>query len=385
MMASRLFVAFALAGALALPAHAASLLMLPPESLDGGDSGAEMVQSIVAGHLAEKGWSIVPPSDVEELLTSRRIRYVDALSESDRTFLLEKTAASAVLSTTVYSLRGGANPSIAISARLTGVSGLMEWSNVVSLSADDTERLLGYGRSASPDAITITAVESLFRGFPAPGAASRPVPGLIQRSSGPKTVAYRSPDLASSGKMRVCVLPFDNLSDGAAGRVVGDVLTLRLAAVRGYEVVDPAELRAAALKARIASFRTVNPDTLRRLGDVLGTHLFLKGSIYAYVDPSSSRAGSSPAIELEFSLIDVASSKVLWTVQSEKDGSDYVGLLMRGGATTVGRLADRVISEMIETGIPSTTRAASRRTKRRSLLAQSARREDRSVKPGEKK
>jgi TolB-like protein len=137
------------------------------------------------------------------------------------------------------------------------------------------------------------------------------------------------------------MLPLENDSSvPESARIVADLLSLRFAAANGFEVIEPALLRAAALKAGIASFRGTTSDDLTRLAPLVGTTLFLRGTIYRYGDDN---------IQLEVSLTDLQSGRVLWSAQHDRKGIDYTGFLMLGATSNAVSLTDRVVAEMVDT------------------------------------
>ena len=86
-----------------------------------------------------------------------------------------------------------------------------------------------------------------------------------------------------------------------------------------------------------------------RLSEIVGTTLFLRGTIYGYSDPSLTSGAAPPELQLEFTLVDVKAGRVLWASQHEHKGVDYTGLLMKGAVSNSVSLADRVVTEMIDT------------------------------------
>jgi hypothetical protein len=198
-------------------------------------------------------------------------------------------------------------------------------------------------------AVARGAVGALLRSFPAATAEGTPARGARKPLLARGPVVFRSAELDPSKPHRICILPFENSSgEPDAARVVADVLAMRLAAANGFEVVEPAVLREAALKIGIASFRWVETETLQKLAPAVGTPLFLRGSIGNYRDPSSNRAVVVPEIDLELTLVDVQNGHVLWSAQHERKGTDYAGLLMLGAVSNSVALADRVVTEMVD-------------------------------------
>jgi TolB-like protein len=331
-------------------ARRSTVVLLPLDNFSGVQKAPQEVSALLIKGIEKKGWSVVAGESVEAILEKERIRYVDALEKPLIDKVVAATGASAIVSGTVYTFGEGRNPMAAVSARMAGPDGALLWSDIASRSADDTEGVLGFGRRGAISGVAGETIDALMRDFPAPGQRSAPVRGPSKPLFRAGVVFYLARDLERS-KLRVCVLPFDNLSGSPdASRVVADVLALRLAATDEFDVVDPATLRAAALASRIGSFRGIGSDDLVHLADAVGTPLFLRGSIYKYADPAA-RPGSEPEVQIELSLVDVRAGRVLWAAQHARKGRDYIGFLMLGNVTSAVALADRVIAEIIDSEV----------------------------------
>lgn len=327
----------------------ATIVILPVQDLSGADEAAHAVAVKIGRSLAARGWSVASSDEVEPLLEKERVRYLDSLDDDVRQRLAEATGASAFVATSLFTYAEGRNPIVGIAARMVRVDGTVAWGDVAGMSGDETEAVLGFGRQTTAAGVADVAVGRLLRHFPRPGEEGAIVrrggKGLLR--SGPEF--FRAAELDPATPHKVCILPFNNLSDAPeATRIVSEVLAVRLAAENGFEVVEPAVLRAAALKARIGSFRWIASEHLVSLAAVVGTPLFLQGTIYRYGEGSRSQWGT-PEFHVELTLVDVERGRVLWAAQHDRRGTDYTGFLMRGTATTAVSLADRVLGEIVET------------------------------------
>ena len=345
----------------AVPAAAGSapapILVLPFDNVSGVERAPVTIGAMVSEGIIARGWPLVD-TDVMPLLEEKRVRYLDSLDDDARTALAAATRAGAMLSGTIYTYADGRNAVVAVSARLVRADGTVAWGNVAALSSDDTESWFGFGRRETADAVAAAAVEELLREFPTPERESALVRGPRKPLLKSAATAYRAADLDPASPHLVCVLPFENDTlTPDASRVFADVLALRLAAVQGFEVVEPAKLRSAALKARVGSFRNAGPDELRKLAAAVGTSLFLSGTIYTWED-ANSRSISGPVVTVEMTLVDVDAERVVWMAQHERRGVDYTGLLLLGAVSNPVALTDRVVSEMIDAQGLAAPRAA---------------------------
>ncbi|HET8796533.1 MAG TPA: CsgG/HfaB family protein, partial [Thermoanaerobaculia bacterium] len=203
-------------------------------------------------------------------------------------------------------------------------------------------------------ALADVAVASLMQSFPRPGEAPKASPGPSKPLLSSRVSAYR---VDTGERRRVCVLPFENQSaSGDATRIVHDMLVVRLAADPAFEVVDPARLRAAARDVRIGSFRGITTADLARVGKAIDATLFVRGTIYRFAE-TAGRAGD-PEVDLELSMLDVDSGRIVWAAQHERRGSDYTGLFLLGAVTNGVALTDRVVTELAESKGRTAPRAA---------------------------
>lgn len=318
-------------------ARADTVVILPFDDFNGDDAAAREIAALISQRIAARGWTVVTADAIEPLLEKERVRYLDSLEPAMLKTIAEAAGASAVVSGTVYTYSAARNPVVALSARMVRADGTALWGDAAGLAADDTEGYLGFGRETTPAGVAQRTVGALMRRFPAPGETA-----LVRGKRKPMfrggPLAFRA---AGETAQRVCVLPFENPSSPPeSARVVADLLALRLAAASGFEVVEPSALRAAALKAGIASFRGITSGDLARLAPVLGTPLFVRGTIYTYGDTS---------FHVELTLVDAAAKRVVWSAQHDRKGSDYTGFLMRGAASNAVALADRVLAEIVDT------------------------------------
>jgi TolB-like protein len=351
--AALLFVlALALAGAAPETAGTPTpnrIALLPFDDFSGAEAARGTVAELVAAALEKKGYEVLKGEPIEQALEVARIRYLESLTAEARTKLLTEVGASGLVSGALYSWVDGDQPLVALSVRLVRADGTTAFANLIGLSADQTEGMLGLGRVATVEGLAREATSRLLKDLPAPGVSAKPrvLAGKPRRLPPPRT--YRAAALAKGRVYRVCLLPVDNpTSVREASRDVSDVLGHRLAQSGAFDVVEPADLRAAMVAEKVRGFADMNPAALQRLGVRLGTMLFLRSSLSAF-RPGSVHGGSQkPEIGLELQLVDVQTSRILWTAQHARRGDDYQFLFQRGAITDVVALADRTVSEMVD-------------------------------------
>lgn len=336
----------ALAGGL-LRAETPAVVLLPFDNRSGVSEAREVVSRMVWTGLEGRGYKVIGGEPVERFLEAERVRHLDSLPPQTRTRLLAAFEAGAFVSGTLYGFEEGRNPIVELQLRMVQASGRPAFWGAVGLTANETEGLMGVGRATTRDALAAAAVKRLLDRSPRPGQTVERRPrGKPLFRSAPET--YRAATLEQGRVFRICMLPLDNASpDRGASKVVGDLLWRQLAASPSFDVVEPAEFRAAMVTERVRSFRDMDPETLGRLGARLGTTLFLRGTVYAYREASPQGSRVLPELSLELSLVDIATARVLWTSQHSRRGEDYAGLFQRGVLANAVALADRALGEMV--------------------------------------
>jgi hypothetical protein len=328
---------------------ASTVVLMPFENLSGAPTASGLVAAAVSKRVEALGYRLVQGQPLERYLAKERIRYLDSLSAVARRKLLHDFDASAVVLGTIYSFADGDNPIVGISARMLREDGSAAWAGVAGLSADDTQGLLGVGRVASLGPLAEKAVSILLRKFPLPGDAVK-MAGTKGRPLGePSPRTYRSAALSAGHPHLVSILPFKNRSSArVAPRVVGEILSQRMAASEEFRPVEAADFRAAMVAAKLRGLGSGDPDELRRLSQALGTSLFLTGTIEKYGDASPRNASITPELDLQLTLTDAATGRIVWTSSLSRKGSDYQGLLELGAISNIVNLSDQVAAEMIE-------------------------------------
>jgi TolB-like protein len=360
------------------------VVLLPLDNISGAKGASELVrQELVAG-LARNGWSVIENEAIEQVLERHRVRYMDSITDDVRSGLTSATGASALMLVSILTFRGGESAVVTLSARLIAADGSLLWSNIDGAHADQTEPLFGGPNRRGPSDVAREAVAELTRNLPRPGDAAKTtaIAGSGLRRRDP--VSFVARELVADRKPRICVLPFDSNSEvPEAALVLANAFAVRLAAAGNFDVVEPADVRAASVKANIGSFRSLGSPDLARLGKAVGTSLFLRGTISKYVDTPARYGTSPPEIELDLFLVDVDAGSVLWSASHARSGADYVGLLLLGGIVDGATLADRAVCELAvaeRQGVRRNTEWAAshpRHTQpeRRQLLATTARKD----------
>lgn len=338
---------FSLAAARADSAERPRLVLLPFGNLSGVERAPAAIVPSLALKLTSKGWDVVRGEAVEEFLLKERIRYVDSVTPELRKKLLAALSAEAVVTGTLYAFAEGDNSAVALSARMVRADGTVAWSSVKGLTSDETEGLLGLGRAGTLPQLADRALADLLRNLPSPGARAKAEPHStpLLKASPP---TYKSVALKGDALRRVCLLPFENFTPSReAPRVLADLLQHELTASGRFEVVEAAELRAALAAEKVRGLGGLDPAQLAALGKRLGTSLFLRGSVYRYLDTGAKGGAVMPEVEVQLALVDAAAGRIVWTGANARSGRDYKGLFQLGALRSVVALSDQVFGELV--------------------------------------
>ena len=330
-----------------LAAPAANVALLPLENLSGDERAGADVAAVLARALTARGYTVAQGEPVEAALAVERVRYLDSLPGPVRAKLAGQLGAGALLTGAVYTYAEGPSPMLAFSGRLVAEDGTVRWGGVFGIGANETEGMFGTGRAATLDALLRELAERVERSLPAPdgGAAPPRGPGKPRHLRKPRTVSAAA--LGTVETRRVAVLPLERFAnDVRAAGILSHLLAIRLRDA-GFEPVEAGDLRDAIRAEGVRSFRALDSAVLIKVGERVGTRLFLGGSVYAWRD-AARHASVPPEVSLELSLVDVAAGRVLWTGQHARTGADYAFLLQRGGVTSAVALADRAIAELLD-------------------------------------
>ncbi len=350
--AARAALGWALACALVAPGAARGevrVVVLPFEDLGERRAAAPMVEALME-RLARAGYAVSAGPLVEEFLERRRIRYLDSLTADALRELLEAFQAQRVVFGTVLLAFDKPVPYVAAHARMIGAEAKVFWAELVSLGADETRGAFDLGGTKTLEELCRVVARRLVQDLPRPEAPPQARPGPPPRALATRAVkAWRSPELRGVKELRVCVLPPWNRTDSRwAARVATELVTRRLAATRIVRVIEPADMRQAALAGSARLAGGGEPNELRKIGERLGVDYFVKGTLFALED----RLGADGRVALELTLLDARTGRILWTAFHDRAGDPHLGLLERSAMQDPVTVADQAIAEMISTLSP---------------------------------
>ena len=251
------------------------LAILPLDNQSTSAAAGPIVRALLTDALAGRGYTPVPAEAVEDFLRSERIRYLDSLTPAQIGKLCKAVGASRVLLGSVWTVLEGRSQVVGISARMIGSEGKILWWESEGLSRADLEGPFGLTVFASVSEMIPETVGRLVKTLPPAHAEAGASTTRTGSSLRPPTSVYRSKAVDWTRTYRLCLLPVQNRSSNpAATRAMADLLARRFTQTKRFQVVEPAELRAALLAEKITSLHRLDPAALGRLAARLGTKLF---------------------------------------------------------------------------------------------------------------
>jgi hypothetical protein len=342
--------ALGLVAAIALGATASSagaaeaspnrVVLLPFDNVARSADGVAVVTSQLELALAARGYEVVRGGSVGELLRAGRVRYLDSVPLKVLHEVAERHGAGGVVVGSLLTWTSGV-PTVAVSARLLSPDGACLWSNAAALATTETGGAFGLGRVEALEPLARRATDLLVATLPAPADLGR---GRPRGSGGAAHVTqYRSAELFAKPR-RLAILPLETVAEEEASvaRVVDALLRNRLAGYAGLAVVEPAELRGALVAEGVTSLWRASPDELKKVGERVGTTLFLRGAVLrGLLDPEQT-------VEIHLFIVDVAAQRVLWSALQDRSRGEFEKLLGLGTVDASVTVADRVVRELVE-------------------------------------
>ncbi len=152
--------------------------LLPLENLTARTDASDRMSRVLTGVLGETGTcQAVPPGDIEQVLTTLRIRDANGVTRDRVREVAGQLDAEWLMAGSILeygSIRSpeGDVPSVGLTLRLIdGRNGRTAWSAMRVRTGEDHEKIFGFGRVRSLDQLTERLAREILAGFrlPAPG------------------------------------------------------------------------------------------------------------------------------------------------------------------------------------------------------------------------
>jgi TolB-like protein len=144
-----------------------------------------------------------------------------------------------------------------------------------------------------------------------------------------------------SQKIRIAVLPFENLTDDRTALIQIMPVVKSQLEEKGLEIVDENSLDKFLLKERIRSTGYISKDIAEKMGKELNVKAILVGSINSFYPQKN------PQVGLLTRLINSSDGAILWANQASATGEDFTKVLGLGTVTTMDRLISIVVDRLL--------------------------------------
>ena len=165
-------------------------------------------------------------------------------------------------------------------------------------------------------------------------------------------IGYIHPNLINptTSIKKIAVLPFANKTKKIdAGLIITYIFNSQLRNNTDYEIANLGDIKEILLDNLVRIKHTIDIDTARIIGDKLKVHAILIGEVLEYEEQQNENNELIPKLAISVHLLDIKTGKILWMCQHEKNGDDYKLAFDIGQETSVVRLAQKMISEMLKT------------------------------------
>lgn len=160
---------------------------------------------------------------------------------------------------------------------------------------------------------------------------------------------YVHPNADFSLYQRVAVLPLENLtSDRFAGERVRELLTVELASMGAFDVVELGEVNRVLRAQDVPVVSEVGTEKVRALGEALGVQALMTGSVMAFQERRSGNI-NAPVVSIALRLIDVESGIAVWSVTGSRTGLSTWTRLFGVGEESQTDASRRLVRDLIGT------------------------------------
>jgi TolB-like protein len=299
--------------------------------------------------LKSAGLEILPEDVLEKFMARHRIRHAGGISGALSEALREETGAEGLMISTLEFYDDGPPPLIVMASRLVsaGREQKILWMKSIGLTGDDARGLLDLGRIKDPGVLRDKAEQILADSLHDYLSEWRePVPGEVETRFSPK-IAYRSPLLHPERRYTVAVVPFFNRSQRD---YAGEIMTLqfveKLSERKGFEVLDPGDVRQKLLGYRVIMYEGLSLGDADLLFEFLDVDLIVTGNVLDYQD--ALRGAGKPKVDFSAVMIERESREVVWSSKNYNQGDDKVFFFDWGKMRTAHAMASGMVRSVVD-------------------------------------
>ncbi|UCH82044.1 MAG: hypothetical protein JSW20_05295 [Nitrospiraceae bacterium] len=301
------------------------IALLPFDNVSNNIAALDIIMPLLAGQLEKRGLEILHYEKVESFLCERRIRQASYISREVAQELGTTRSVNTIMAGAVLTFVSDGNPKIGIMARLIDIpTGLIVWSDYVSLTGEDFTKVLGLGTIKSVDKLIPEAINSLFSSLD----------NVSSDTTGEKTY-------------KIAVLPFKNESGYRhAGMIINYLFQHELSNNLMFKPVDFGDVRKIMIDLRVGHKGEVDYVNLKSLSRALGVDVVLTGTVEEYVIGRDD--SSPPRVTISARLLDSQRSRIIWFDHHQLAGDQHIIALDWGRLRSADKVADTLIAGLVE-------------------------------------
>jgi curli biogenesis system outer membrane secretion channel CsgG len=160
---------------------------------------------------------------------------------------------------------------------------------------------------------------------------------------------YFHPNADLSAFQRVAVMPLENLtSDRFAAERVREILTVELASMGAFQIVEAGEVNLAMRSNNIQALSDVGPDLIRKLGQDLNAQALVMGSVMEYRERQNGNL-LIPEVAVTLRLVETETGVVVWSASDSRKGEDVWARLFGVGEESQAVSVRELLRDLIDT------------------------------------
>jgi len=159
---------------------------------------------------------------------------------------------------------------------------------------------------------------------------------------------YFKPGVTISQIKSLAVLSFDNISGYPdAGKKAVNLFLTELARTELFEIAEMGEVEKTLRSLRVRTTAELDLSKRQNLGEQLNVQVVIVGSVDEY-ELRQEGGRTVPVVAISARMLQVQTGDILWAVSHIHDGNDWETVFGFGRIISLSRLAQIVISEMVE-------------------------------------
>ena len=334
-------IAFVLRAGLTLPAAAQpsatdgsaalhAVVVLPFANYSGRYDALKSVLPMFYEKLDSLGLKVMSHEQLRPILREHRVRVVGQIGRTGMDVIAAETGAGLAIVGSIDIFEPERSFEILISARLVNLeSGEIVTAISVGKTVQETERVFGRGRAEAIEAVIDPVVEEFMA-----------LMGPFLRGETRVKQSYHRCGL-------IAVVPLDDYSERRHGAEVMLNILLAELSSRDWAVVEPGLLHEILLDEQRMARGGITDEVLEILRAKLGICFVLTGELEVFTITSSGVDNSVPRLGYGLRLINARSSRLVASIDLERDGSEGETLFAHGREYSMARTARASLEDVV--------------------------------------